>query len=281
MSRTIAEIKAQILAEKANQPGLSGLTSTSQVSIFNLWAYVQAVAISIQEGLWDLFKTNLEAEIAKAPTGTETWLSDQIYKFQYDATTPQIIYLDSNYTPQYPVVNPNYRIITRASVKTLLSRIVSVKVAKSNPPVELTTQELNSLKGYLDTINFAGVQYIANSYPSDKLMVGATIYYDGQYSSTITADTTTAINNYLQTLPFDGFVKLSKLEDAIQSVVGVNDVVLNNIALRADSVPFSGTVYLLQNNTEIYRQYPMYSGYAVLENTSGHTITDTLTFVVD
>ncbi len=277
-ARTIQQIQTQILTEKANQTALSGLTSVSQVSIFNLWSYVTAVGIYIQETLWDVFKTNLEADIADAPIGTDRWVQSEAYKFQYDAIIPQIITLN-DFVPSYTVIDPTKQLISRASVKTLPNRLVSVKVAKQEPPVALSSIELTSFKGFLDEISFAGVQYNTVSYPPDNLLVGATIYYNGQYASTITGNTITAINAYLQQIPFDGQIRISKIEDAIQGVSGVTDVVLNNIAIRADIVPFSATTYLVQNNTEIFNKYPMYSGYAVPETTSGETFTDTLIFI--
>lgn len=278
MGRTINQIKNTIIAEKNNQPSLSGITSTSQVSIENIWAYVIAAGMFIQEQLWDVFKSQLETDIAKAPVGTDSWLQAQTYKFQYDSLTPQIIQLN-NFVPSYDIVDPSKQIITRASVKTLPNRLVSVKTAKSEPPQALSNSELTSLNAYLDEISFAGVQYFSVSLPPDQLMVNSTIYFNGQYSSIISATTISAINNYLQSVPFDGVVKISALEDAIQAVPGVSDVVMNNVSLRPDSILFSGTTYLVQNNTEIYNKYPLYAGYAITELTSGHTLADTLIFI--
>jgi len=277
-ARTINQIQTQILTEKDNQTALSGLTSRSQTSIYRLWSYITAVAIFIQEGLWDVFKSDLETTIANAPVGTDNWVQAQCLKFQYSVTTPQVITMP-NFVPTYATVSPDLQIITRASVKTLVNKVVSVKVAKSDPPEALTSPELTAFQAYLNTISFAGVQYNAVSRIADKLLVGATIYYNGQYSASIQSDIELAVNNYLAQVPFDTYVKNSKLEDALQSVVGVEDVVLNDVAIRPDSVTFSSTTYLIQNNTEIYRQYGLYAGYAISETTAGHTLADTITYV--
>lgn len=279
MSRSINQIQTEILNKKNELSGLSGLTSTSQVSIFNLWSYVTATAIYVQESLWDIFKSELETDIANAPIGTDNWVQAQAYKFQYDSVTPQIIHLSENFVPSYDVIDTTKQIITRASIKTLPNRIVSVKVAKNEPPEALNTLELASFKSYLDEISFAGVKYNAVSLDPDQLMVGATVYYNGQYSSTISADTITAINNYLIQLPFDENVKVTKIEDAIQAVPGVTDVTINNLSLRIDSIPFSAATYLVQNNTEYFNKYPTYAGYAIPEETPGYTLSDTLTFI--
>lgn len=280
MSRTINQIQAQIIAEKNNHTELAGLNSPSQTSIWNLWTYIIAVAIYVQEGLWDLFQSNLETQVANAPAWTNAWVQFEAFKFQYDANNPQIVTLSSTFVPSYATVDTTKQIISRCSVKTLPSKIVTVKVATANPPQALTSDQLTSFQGYLDYISPAGVQYTTTSLNPDKLLVGATIYYNGQYSSTIQNAVIVAIDNYLANIPFDGNLRVSALQDAIQQVTGVNDVVLNNIAIRPDTLPFTSTTYLVQNNTEIFNKYPMYAGYCVTETTSGHTINDTLTFLV-
>ena len=186
MARTIAEIQAQMDDEQALQSGLSGLNSPSQVAIYTLWKYIMSAAIFAHETLWDLFKAELEATSDSTPTGTESWVRNEILKFQYDATNPQIVEL-VDFVPAYNIVNDGLKIITRASVSTLPSRVVSVKVAKSDPPVALVTAELNSLVSYLDTIGYAGVGFTVSSNTSDKLFLEAEIFYDGQYASTISA----------------------------------------------------------------------------------------------
>ena len=93
MARSISQIQSQILASKNAQAALSGLTSTSQTSIYNLWSFVTAVSMNVQENLWDIFQTNLETEIASFPIGTDGWVNEQVLKFQYDGTTPQIVFL--------------------------------------------------------------------------------------------------------------------------------------------------------------------------------------------
>lgn len=279
MSRTIAVIQAQIIAEKNAQPALSGLTSTSQVSIWNLWSYVVAVAIFIQESLWDLFQTQLDAQIALAPAWTDQWLQRETLKFQYDISTPQVLTL-TNFVPAYLIPDTTKQIISRSSVLTKPNRIVSVKVATNTPPQALTTSELTSFQGFLDAISPAGVQYAATSLPPDEVMIDANIFYDGQYAATIQASVISSINTYLANIEFDGYFRISALETAILSTTGVNDVIFRNIAIRPDATPYAGTTFMVLNGQELYNKYPMYAGYAVTESASTHTILTTLTYTV-
>jgi hypothetical protein len=280
VSRTIKQIQDSIINEKALHTELTSLNSPSQTAIWRLWTYITAVAIYVHETLWDKFKVELEAIVDTAQIGTEGWVQQKAFEFQYDSTNPQIVTL-VDFVPTYKPIDDTKKIITRCSVKTLPSKIVSIKVAKSDPPVPLDSTELNSFTGYLDEISFAGVAYNAASLDSDKLFVDAEIYYNGQYATVISGSVITAINTYLSRIPFDGIIRLSALEDAIQSVAGVTDVVLNNVALRADSTAFASSTYLVSSNTTVFNKYGLVSGYVIPETTSGSTLSDSLTFITE
>ncbi len=278
MARSIATIIALLDAEQAAQTGLSGLNSPSTTAIFKLWKYIVATQMFLQETLWDIYKAALELTISKAAVGTSAWLQDKVLKFQYDATTPQVLSVGSDFSVNYTTVDATKQIITRAAVNRTAQRTVLVKVAKSDPPVALSGPELSSLNGYLDDICFAGVNYVATSLVSDKLYLKANVYYDGQYSNTISASVISAVNVYLATLPFDGKIKLSAIVDSIQTVTGVNDVVLEDVAVRADATAFASKTYMVQGNTTLIPLYQLAAGYIIEETTASNTFTDTLTF---
>lgn len=278
MARSIQTIVALLDAEQAAQTGLSGLNSPSTTAIFKLWKYIVATQMFLQETLWDIYKAALELTISKAAVGTSAWLQDKVLKFQYDATTPQVLSVGSDFSVNYTTVDTTKQIITRAAVNRTAQRTVLVKVAKSDPPVALSGPELSSLNGYLDDICFAGVNYVATSLVSDKLYLKANVYYDGQYSNTISESVISAVNVYLATLPFDGKIKLSAIVDSIQTVTGVNDVVLEDVAVRADATAFASKTYMVQGNTTLIPLYQLAAGYIIEETTASNTFTDTLTF---
>lgn len=302
MARKISEIEAQIVYEKTQQSALSGLTSPSQTAKFTTWIFIQAVAINLFEQILDLFKADFEAKLEASFTGSKAWVRDKVLKFQYDATTPQITQLIDFY-PIYPTVDATKRIITRCTVKTLPNMIVSVKVAKQEPPIALTTLELNSLIGYLEQggdgtyagagsgIGFAGIKFLVQSFTADKLYLNAEIIYNGQYAAVIETNVIAAINLYLKNIPFGtGAVRIVDLIQAvlpdysdgilINGVEGVSDFIITDLAMRADATPFVSKTYLIQNKTEILSTYPTYAGYVIEEITLLNTFTDTLTFTV-
>ena len=279
MARSTATIQATMDAEQALQTDLTTLNSPSQTAIYRLWKFITSTIINYLEQLWDIYKAELETQISAAAVGSNAWLQSRVLKFQYSASTPQVLAVDSNFAINYPTIDTTLQIITRCSVTTTSQRVCLVKVAKSDPPVALSAPELSSLSGFLSDLNFAGVNYVAQSLTSDKIYIDADIYYNGQYASTISANVIDAINAYLAAIPFDGKIKLMSLIDAIQAVTGVTDVVLKNVAIRADATAFANKTYLVQNKTSIIPLYQMYAGYATEETTSGYTFTDTLVFI--
>ena len=299
MARTIAVIQAQIVAYKNAQTALSGLTSPSQTAKYTTWIFIQAVAINLFEQLLDIFKADFETKVNASFTGSPSWVKDKVFKFQYDATTPQITQL-INFIPSYPIVDATKLIVTRCTVKTLPNNVVSVKVAQQEPPIALTAPQLASLTGYLSQggngtlsgygtgIGFAGVTFVPQSFTSDKLYLSAQIIYNGQYSSVIQTNVINAINLYLKNIPFDGLVRVVDLIGAIlpdydngiliNGVDGVIDLIITDLAIRADTTPFTSKTYLVQSKLELLSSYPTYAGYIVGETTTLNTLTDTLTF---
>lgn len=277
MARSIATIQAEMDAQQALQTGLSGLNSPSQAAIYTLWKYIMSVSIFTMETLWDLFRVELEEISGATPTGTVAWVQRQVLLFQFSLATPQVVQL-IDFVPSYIIVDEALQIITRASVKTLPNKTVSVKVAKSEPPVQLSVAEINSLVSYLEDIGHAGVQFSTTSLVSDKLFLEAEIFFEGQYSSTISATVISAIETFLSEIPFDGSVRVMSLIDAVQAVEGVTDIIITGMAMRADVTVFSSKTFLVENKTTIFNKLDTFAGYIVQETTGGETLTDKLTF---
>ena len=112
MARSIAIIKKQITDQINANPLFTLLTANpSQVAIFKTWILIQAVTINLFEQVLDQYKLTFEADILKAPVGSDAWLQQQVLNFQYDAVTPQIMTL-VNFAPGYAIVDATKRIIT-------------------------------------------------------------------------------------------------------------------------------------------------------------------------
>ena len=281
MARKIETIKAQIIAQKNASTVLSGLTSPSQTAKFNLWAYITAVAIGIFEQIQDVFKADMEAIVAKSAPSTYVWIREKAKLFQYGSS---VLLNLTDYTYYYSAPDTEKQIVTRVSVSKGTNKQVLIKVAKEEPPVSFTSGELSAFQAYIDEVCSAGIDYKVSSADSDKLYVKAEIFYQGQFSSTISDDVITAIDAYLANLSspenFNGVVRVSALQDAIQNVTGVQDVVLLEVKIRGNSTPLaSATVLIGSPDTLInYKSSTTVSGYVVSETTALNTLSDSLIF---
>lgn len=278
MARTADQIQTEIIAAVESTTELSGLTSQSRRSIWRLFTYVVAYIQSLFEQKTDLFKTEIEAIVDRAAPNTAAWVQDRVFKFQYDAITPQVIDL-VDLVPTYPTINTDLQIVTRCSVKADLSNNVKIKVAKSEPPVALTNDERSALQDYVTTIGCAGINYLVSSATSDKLYVQADVYYQGQYSAIIADNVITAIEAFLAALPFDGQLLVSDLERTIRTTTGVKDVVLKNVKARANATLLANASSLVASNALVSRNWNTVAGYIVAETTASNTLADTLTFI--
>ncbi len=290
MARSIAEIEAQMIAEKANQPALASLNTNSQVSIWGMFMYLIAYGINLFEQLLDVFKSEQSKLALSAVPGTDQWVQKKTFEFQYDATNVQFLELNTTtLAVGYSQINPAYQIITRCAVKSIGQGICNIKVAKSNPPEALAALEISALENYWNpnvsnAYGFAGVNYNIISEDADEIEIVGSVYFNGQYSSVISASVISAINSYLANLPFTGNISINAIEDAIQSVPGIaNDegnVKLTYVRIRRNSEAYgNGTViYSLATGVNLVELAP-FAGYAIEETTSGHTFADSLTFV--
>lgn len=276
MARTISQIKQQILTEKATYSELNVLNNPSTTSLFNLWAYITAVCISVLENLQDVFITEVETIVSRGVVGSKAWLDYQIRRFQYT----NILILDTvTFIYKYANSDVSKEIISRVSISDGINKEIIIKVAKSEPPTPLTTDEKDALNSYLKQIVTAGVSTNLISTDSDKVKLIAQIYYDGQYSSVIKDNVIIGIKNYLLNLPFDTQIKVSSIQDSIQNVLGVKDVIINYLEVRADAQAMGTGAKLVVNNQILNRQVNLYSGYAVEETTALNGFIDTLIFL--
>ena len=301
MARSIPVIYNQLLAAKNVQSGsgqpLNSLNSQSQVSKWNLWLWITAVSQNLFEQLCDLFQANIEAAIASAPVYSPQWIADKLTQFQYSATDPQTVVLDeTNFTINYPIINPSYQLISQAGVQINASRSLTLKVAGGNPltALSLDSDTYDALISYINTWMIPGTQYTLVSLNPDIVYVFAQVYYDASYSGIVQGNMQQAINNFLSAIPFDGTFTVSGLEDTMLKVSGVEDVVLNNVWVQtngeyvdtplvypAPADPWPDGTYLVNANVLVDRYWQTFAGYAtsVPNSNTYYSLTQTITYI--
>lgn len=281
MARSTDDIIIQMDTQQAAESGLSSLNNPSQTSIYQLFKGVVAQIINYFEQLVDVKKDEIDLIADGVAPNTEAWLQNKILDFQYSATNPQVLSL-VDFVPSYSSVDESLKIISRCAVKTDINKTVKCKVATGDTPTTLDASQYSALYGYIDAILNCGVSFDLINVPSDKLYIEAEVYYDGQYISTIQDNVEAALNTYLETLPFNGSVFVSKIEDIIQNVTGVKDVKIISIKARQDATVFASatTVYSLASATNV-RKWDTVSGYMIEETTVNETFADKITYIVN
>jgi hypothetical protein len=276
MAQTKKEIYDEIIAAISAQPTLATvLTSTSNVAIWNQIATAYASVLQTSQALGDLQEVTLNKVADEAVPGTPAWLQRTVKKFQFGDK----VEVNADLTISYPVVDPTKRIITQCSIQeNLVDREVLVKVATGDTAAALkpiTAQQLSSLKAYIQKVKFAGIRVSTISLDADRIYAALSVYYAGELDPLVVkAAVIAAISTYLQTLPFDGQIYLSKLQDAIQAVPGVNDITLDSILAR----PYS-TAITNPGLQPVTRVYASQAGYIIPEDTPGYTLTDSITMI--
>lgn len=268
MARSISAIYQELLNSKASKPELDGLTSNSIYSIWQNIYYIIAIGISMHEQYFDLFKNDLEYIKSTSNPQTALYYNDKaVNYFQYSPGSTSgdgVLAIGNDLVPFYPVIDPTKRIIKYASTKqTAGQRQVNIKVAKddgSGNPIPLETDELAAFISFMADLGGSYINIL--SLPADILNLNMNIYYNAQFgTATVLDNVQIAIKNYLENLfetSFDGTIHLSAIVDAIQSVKGVSDVLINS----ASGQP-SGQVPLIFN-----RIYSTSAGYASLDLTN-------------
>lgn len=231
----LSELYTVITNEVSADADLSGLTSVSKTSEFNLWKYVWSAMAFIQEQIWGERKTEIETLVNQQIPGTDRWLQKELLKFQYGDS---LSFDNATAKYSYAVLDPAKQIIKRCAV-TSINGVTQIKVAKedgSGNPVALVSAELTAFTSYVRQIQWAGAN-IGNptTANSDKLDAPMTVYYDGTIKiDDIKPLVQAAFNDYLKALPFNGEYQITAHQDAVQAVAGVNDVVMGTVQAKAD-----------------------------------------------
>lgn len=234
MARTLAEIVNSIFADKNTRPELNGLNSTSKTAIYRNWIFNAAVAQQSLEVIQDRFESEVNEIIANNFIGTAKWYAERSKEFQlgYDLTLQGTKY-------SYATDDPDSQIIAAVSVTEDSGSTLFIKVAKENTMTAeleaLSAQEKGQFSKFIAKIKLAGTKINIVSLAADELILsGCTVYYDSIYAeATVKTAVEQALVAYTKSIQFDGKVKASTVVDTIQAVAGVNDVVLDKLAIKS------------------------------------------------
>lgn len=228
---TVQQIKSQILAEKSKQEQLQGLDSTSNVALFNLWAYIVAFVLWSQYKMFETYKIELNQKIREQKKYSLLWFRERALAYRHGegliAETDE--YADTvNENTEFPVKRAAVIELELNNRKHLFIK-VATEVNNVLAPVLPDVQ--TGLEQYFAIIKPAGTKIIVFTAPPDDLKLKIRFFYnplildengariDGSQNTPV-QDT---IRAYLQHLKFNGEFTLAALEDLLQDVEGCAD----------------------------------------------------------
>jgi hypothetical protein len=271
---TIAEYKQIILDAKDNQAALDALNSTSDVSVYQQWAFVTAVGELIVDQNMAEIKDYVDGVVKKNYKTTLDWLRSTILRFQYSDTDIQAVELGADGWA-YPVENAALRVITRCScVSDTSNKAIFAKVATGgDTPAVASTNILTALSAYLNAVQTAGPPIILVSRNADLLYIEADVKVDGQFISSYKSEAQANFTTYIKNLSgidlFGSVVNVADIADVFQKTRGYKNLRIKEIALRRADQAFADRtiIYLNKDNEEAIDLVELlpYAGYVVLE----------------
>jgi len=249
--------------------------SVSKVAIWRLIMNVVAYALWTQEKLYDIFKTEIETTLENREFGQTPWYVEKSKEFQLGY---QLEWLNNRYYG-YTTIDEDAQIITQATA-IVTNGIILIKVAKGEVGSleKLDADELNGFTVYMKggvtieqatkALAPAGTNLDILSEDADELKFAIDIFYNSQVLNSSgesledgAKPVETAITNYIQQISFDSKFKISALIDAIQAVVGVRNVVVNNCDAKTATQIWADATNVI---TEIGKQYIARAGYLAM-----------------
>ena len=275
MARTKDEILENMLTAKAAQSNLNALNSSSLMGYTMALLEIVAIAIAAFEGILDLFKAEIKADINQAKIGTLPWWQKVSLEYQhgYEITVTADV-------AEYTVLDEDAQIIKASSAVEDVTVVggVTLKVAGVDGSGEFTplsTPELDGFRAYLKKIKPVGPPPAAVSLNGDIFKLEAEVFFDPLVfapDGSLLSDSSVfpvkdAIEAYRRALLFDGVIDLHRLQDRVQDIPGVNNFVLGDASINL------GSGFNL-----VGRRYTTVAGYFLLATTPGNTLDDTLTY---
>jgi hypothetical protein len=271
MARTINDIQQSILDKKSEltelsalevltnneKASLSNLTSTSKVAVWRLFIYIIAVAIWVLESLFDIFKAEIEAKVKDNRPHTADWYKTKALAFQYGDAL-----IDDD---EYAVIDTAKQIVKQvAIVEGDRKLVIKVATLQGNELVKLPDiNQVNAFSSYMDKVKDAGTLMEIINEDADKLKIVMDFHYnalllknDGTTIDTNVNVVQKAINDYLQSIDFNGEFEINRMVDYLQRATGYQSLKLNFVGFKAG---------LATGFSPIDRIYKPLSGYMKVE----------------
>lgn len=280
-ARSLAEIEAAMLADKASRAPLDGITTTSDASVFRQLIRCIATAVNLHENAFTSLVNEVEALAARLQVGTPRWYAAESLLFQWGDT---LIFDQGQVT--YAVIDPEKQIVKLAAADTENGFLV-LKVAALTPEGTaraLTASELGGFIAYWSKKKFACTPLDFISQQGDiariAYRIGVDVTVINPSDGTLLADplrrpVEDAIVTFLRTYQgrrFNSVFRIAELTDVIQKVDGV----INPIPVSVQIKPFNGT--FTDVIADVNDEYLSRSGFIVPDTAPDFTLQELLTY---
>lgn len=226
----------------------------SLVSLENILIYIVAAAHYLLERLFDRHKEEVSKLVDEAVVATVPWYYRLARAYQHGDA---LKFNERTMSYEYASRDERKQLIRYVAVRDRGGSIqMLVSGELSGLPVPLSNDVLRAFESYMKAVKIAGVVLSIRSLPADTLEIYAQVQVDpmllsrtGERLRDGVPVVEEAIRAYLKGITYGGQYNKTKLVDAIQSVEGVVDVVLE----ASYATPHGGQKTLVQGNNYVAR----------------------------
>ena len=257
MARTIKQIKKSMTDQFMADPVLRekyGLTaedtfdgSFSAVSFESILFGIVAAAIYTLEAIFDAFRREIDTKIADSVVASIPWYHKICLEYQHG---DNLVLNEATSEYVYELIDDSKKLVKFAACRDRGGGVY-ILVAKEGAdgyPEALSNDVLTAFREYINRRKPAGVITDVYSYNPDDITLSIRVQYNpillNSDGSLITDPSVfpveDAVNNYLASILYGGTFNRNKLIDAVQSVEGVQDLILGEVSAKAsDAQSFS------------------------------------------
>lgn len=250
MARTIKQIKKSMTDQFMADPVLRekyGLTaedtfdrSFSAVSFESILFGIIAAAIYTLEAIFDAFRREIDTKIADSVVASIPWYHKICLEYQHG---DNLILNEATSEYVYELIDDSKKLVKFAACRDRGGGvyILVAKMGADGYPEALSNDVLTAFKEYINRRKPAGVITDVYSYNPDDITLSIRIQYNPillNSDGSLIADPSVfpvedAVNNYLASVIYGGTFNRNKLIDAVQSVEGVQDLILGEVSAKA------------------------------------------------
>ena len=214
--------------------------SFSAVSFESILFGIVAAAIYTLEAIFDAFRREIDTKIAESVVASIPWYHKICVEYQHG---DNLVFNEATSEYVYELIDDSKKLVKFAACRDRGGGVY-ILVAKEGAdgyPEALSNDVLTAFREYVNRRKPAGVITDVYSYNPDDIILSIRVQYNpillNSDGSLITDPSVfpveDAVNNYLASILYGGTFNRNKLIDAVQSVEGVQDLILGEVFAKA------------------------------------------------